>query len=116
MRWSAEIDERTNTVNVYHTSDICDDGDCECGVWVGSFGFELVGEDVVIHTWNFDEVFHQKSLKVAVDTFVEKFARPREVKRILVERSCADRVWLALGWRIVGKCEMLERSATICYT
>ena len=116
MKIYAEVDERLCEVNVYRLSDPCDESYCGCGTWVGNFGYEVVGEDVIVHTWNFDEVYHRSALKTAANTFITRFVRPNNLKRVFVERSLADREWLGLGWQIVGKCEMLERGNTVCTT
>jgi hypothetical protein len=113
MRFSVEIDTNLGEVNIYDTGDFCDDETCGCGTWVGQFLFEEVGDDLRIYEWTM-EPWNHRAFRFGVITFLRSYARPRPTNKIFVERSCSDRIWQMLGWEIVGKCELLERSATVC--
>ena len=113
MKLTAEVNTDICEVNIYHLSDDCEPGDCGCGTWVGNFAFEVVDKDVVIHSWTIDN-YDSRILKVGFNKFVQDYTRPNSIERVFVERSLSDRIWELLGWSVVGKCEMLERTATVC--
>lgn len=110
MKYTVSIDENLNDVSVYRLGDPCDiysygDG---CSDWVGSFSFEKGINDVLVHTWNFQD-YDWAAAKIAVNNFLLTWCKQNNVDQVFIERSEADRFWLNLGWDMVGKCEYLEK-------
>ena len=113
MKYNVEINTDLGEVNIYDLADYCEDSNCGCGTWVGQFLFEESGEDLLIYEWTM-EPWNSRAFEAGVNSFFSTYARPRGTNKIFVERSHSDRIWQMLGWEIVGKCELLERSATVC--
>lgn len=111
MKYLVRIDENLCDVEVYRLNEFCESSTCEDQL--GSFWFERVGNDAVVHGWNFEE-HDWAAAKYAVRLFTKKYCKDNSIERVFVERSEADRFWQLLGWEQVGKCEMLERRADEC--
>lgn len=112
MGYTVKVDETFCDVSVYRNNDICEET-CNCDEFVGSFSFEKVNSDVVVHSWSFRD-YDWDAAKIATRNFFLKWVKTNSIQIIYVERSEADRFWMDLGWYPTGKCEMLVRRSDEC--
>lgn len=112
MNYKVKVDENLCDVAVYKSADPCDDV-CNCDNFVGSFSFEKVLNDVVVHSWSFRD-YDWDAAKIATTNFMLKWVKKNSIQVVYVERSEADRFWMDLGWDVTGKCDMLVRRADGC--
>ena len=112
MNYMVKVDETLCDVNVYRTYGYCEE-ECNCESFVGSFSFELVDGNAVVHSWSFRD-YDWNAARVAVMNFLLKWASQNNLTKVYVERSEADEFWVSLGWSVTGKCDMLEKEVNDC--